>query len=220
MLTIEARQQIELPPLIGLRRARALNVRKEFRDLRLARVEIRPLIDAGQKRAAPVRGIRDGQAGTHCHEAGQILILATEAVRQPGTVARAREPLVAGIHQPHALLVIGRVGIDRLDDAETIGMLTGGLLKDLAAPQSAVTVLLELKRRGERDSGFSFGREVCQRQLFAAPLLQLGTVIPCIDLRRPSIQVDMHNMFGSRGEVRAARRERTRIRGSARCVGL
>ena len=70
---------------------------------------------------------------------------------------------------------------------EPIRMPAGRLLKDLAAPQSAIAVLLEPKRGRERYAGLAFGREVAQRQFLAAPFLQFGAVIPGVDLRGPSV---------------------------------
>ena len=62
----------------------------EFVDFGLPRVEIRALIRPRQERAAPVGRVSHGQPGTHCHEAGQILVLAAQAVSQPRTVAGTR----------------------------------------------------------------------------------------------------------------------------------
>ena len=134
MTSIHAGEQIELLSLIRRRSTRALNVRDQVCNLRLAAIEISSLVNARQECTSPVRRIGDRQPRTHRYEAGQVLVLAAEAIRQPRPVARTRQPFIAGVHQPHALLVIRRVGIHRLDDANSISVLARRLLKDLAAP--------------------------------------------------------------------------------------
>ena len=217
MLAIQLREQVELPSLIGRADDWVLNVGDQLGDVRLARVEVRPLIDARQERAAPIRRIGHGQAGTERHKARQVLVLAAESVRQPRAIAGARQTLVSGVHQPHALFVVRRVGVHRANHADAIRMTARGLVKDFAAPQAAVAVLSELERRGQRHTGLSFGRQVAERQLLAAPFREFRFWIPGIDLRRASVQINVNEMLGSRREVRTAHGQRI---GRRRPIGL
>src|SRR3954447_73501 len=73
-----------------------------------AAAELDALIDGGQKSAAPIAVAAAGTffAAGKNDEGRQVLGLAAEAIRDPGSHARAAEQLVAGVHQDLARRVV------------------------------------------------------------------------------------------------------------------
>ena len=134
---VELGQEVELPPLVGLGHDRVADVLDQVLGLLLAGVDVGPLVDAGQEGRSPVGDVGDRQAGAHGDVAGQVLVLGPHPVGQPGPHARAREPLVAAVHQPHRLFVVGRIGVHRADDAQVIDVL-GRPREDLAHLDAAL----------------------------------------------------------------------------------
>ena len=100
---------------------------------------------------------RPASRGHMAMKPGQVLVLGSHAVREPGPHAGPGQPLVAAVHQPHRLLVVGRVGVHRPDDADVVDV-RGGSSENLADLDAALTILLEPKRRRQRRAGLPLGR--------------------------------------------------------------
>ena len=73
MPAIESLDEIELPPLLGEGESAILDVLDQFFDRRVARVDVRALVNAGEKTGLPVlRLLNRVAAWTHGDEAGQV----------------------------------------------------------------------------------------------------------------------------------------------------
>ena len=87
-------------------------------------IDVRALIDAGQKAGLPVLRFLDRiAAGAHGDERRQILVLRAQAVSEPRAHAGADQPGLAAIHQQQRRLVIRHVGVHRADDADVVDAL-------------------------------------------------------------------------------------------------
>ena len=79
--------------------------------------ELDPLMPRGQKAAAPqpvVQRLIVGAAGAardHRHERRQVLVLAPQAVRNPGPDARPAGQLRAGVDERDGRVVVDRLGV-------------------------------------------------------------------------------------------------------------
>ena len=121
---IELRQIVEQrPPLSAVDARRIVEVQH--------RVGARPQADALMRRrqeaAAPqpredrlprvlARALRD-----HRDERRQVLVLAPQAVADPRPHAGVAGLLVAGVHEGDRRVVVDRLGVHRLDDADLVG---------------------------------------------------------------------------------------------------
>src|SRR5438045_3713589 len=78
---IEFAQQVELTPRLLARERRVANVLDEALEGGVARVDVSALVGAGQEAALPVLRLLDRVAArAHRDEAGQVLVLAAQAV--------------------------------------------------------------------------------------------------------------------------------------------
>ncbi len=91
------------------------------------RAELDPLVRGRQEAAAPepvVERLVVGVAGAlrdHDHEGRQVLVLAPQAVRRPGADAGPARELGAGLEEGDGRVVVDRLGVHRLDEAELVG---------------------------------------------------------------------------------------------------
>ncbi len=84
----------------------------------------------------------------------------------------------------------------------------GGPGEDLADLDPALTILLEPERRRQRGPGLTLGRQVPQRERLAFILVQKRLGVKRIDLRRPTVEIDVDDVLGLGGEVRRPRCQR------------
>ena len=88
------------------------DVGDQLLDVGLPGVEVRPLVDARQKRRLPVLGFGDRVAArAHDEEAGQVLVLRAQAVKDPRAQAGPGLAGLAAVHEHERRLVIGHVGV-------------------------------------------------------------------------------------------------------------
>src|SRR4051794_13306124 len=73
-------------------------------DLRI--VDVRSLVDSGQKTVAPQRGADNRLAGTKNDIPWQVLILTSQPVRQPGSKTGPNGLLGAAVHHEQARFMI------------------------------------------------------------------------------------------------------------------
>ena len=121
---IEPLQQVELLALLRQRDAVVADVLDELLDRRVLRVDVRAFVDAGQEARLPVLRFLDRIAdGAHGDERRQVLVLAAQAVAQPGAEAGPNLPGVAAVHQQQRRLVVRHVGVHRADHGDVVDRL-------------------------------------------------------------------------------------------------
>ena len=109
-----------LPP----RRPRAAGRVGEVEHRLLAAAELDALIARRQEAAAPeavVERLVGPPAREQDDERRQVLVLAPQAVGDPGAHARPAGELRAGLHERDRRVVVDRLGVHRADDADVVG---------------------------------------------------------------------------------------------------
>ena len=91
---VELLEQVELLALLAAATMRSLRMCSiSLLDLGVLRVDVGALVDAGQEAGLPVLRLLDRvAAGAHGDEAGQVLVLAAQAVGDPRAEARPDLP--------------------------------------------------------------------------------------------------------------------------------
>ena len=170
----------------------------------------------GQKAAAervlPTIGLH--AAGDECHEAGQVLVRATEAVRHPRTHARPTFARAAGVEQQLRWCVVKLVRRHGFDKRNIVNML-GQLRHGIAHPRAGLAVLFKIVRRAHqlrhaRGKGKPPAFQVFVRTILTIPLLQLWLVIVHIQHGRRPGHVQVNDALGLGRKVRLPRFERLR----------
>ena len=84
--------------------------------------EDRALVGGRHVAARPVLGPADRPAGLveHDHEAGQVLVLAAQAVGDPRAEAGVAAEDPAGVHHQHRRAVDRRLGVHRVDERDVV----------------------------------------------------------------------------------------------------
>ncbi len=150
---VELAQQVELAALLGQRQRRVADVLDELVHLRVARVDVGALVGAGQEGRLPVLRLLDGIAArTHGDEAGQVLVVAAQAVGHPRTHARPDLPGLAAVHEQQRRLVIGHVGVHGADDADVVDA-ASRVREQVADLDADFAVPLKAEGRGEGGAG-------------------------------------------------------------------
>ena len=199
---VEPVHQVELPPL-GLGALGVVaDVLDELGHVGMLGVDVRALERAGQEPRPPVLDAHDRQpAGAHGDEAGQVLILRAQAVGDPRAHAGPGLPPLAAVHQHQRRLMIGHVGVHRADDAEVVGVRTGGSGEQLADLQTALPVPAKLERRAHGGAGLALGAEVGARQRLSVVLRQQGLGVERVDVRRAAVHEQVDDLLGPGGEL-------------------
>ena len=138
---------------VGVRRGRAPG--------RPAERNLHALVLRRQEAAAPqpvverLVGRVAGALRDQHDERGQVLVLAAEAVAEPGADARPAGELGAGLEEGDRRVVVDRLGVHRLDEAELVGDLAVcGSSSLTQAPLLPCCANLNLRRRdGEASPG-------------------------------------------------------------------
>ena len=149
--------------------------------------------------------------GREHHERGQVVALATEAVADPGADTRLAGNLVTGHRKRAGRVVIDRGGADGLHDGKQVDDL-GGVRKEFADPAAGFPVLGELElARGNREARLTRGHggdalSVADAfwEILIEVSLQLGLVVPEVELRRGAVHVQVDDALGLGREVRIA----------------
>ena len=165
MLLVHLLQQVELTPLDAARHVAVVDVLNELFRIGVRVIDVRALVDAGQKAVAPQLRADDRLTGTEDDVTGQVLVLGAEAVGQPRAEARPRRLRLAGVHHQERRLVVGRVGVHRADDANVVDDLAD-VREQLADLDAAVALFAEGERRRQQAAalgavgrqGGAFGR--------------------------------------------------------------
>ena len=156
-LAVQRLQQVELGAL-NLRAERRVEV-ADFGagDRAIIGADARALVDRGEKRGAVVLRTAGSRWRRERDEAGQVLVLAAEAVERPRAERRPDELERAGVHLQERLRMRGQVGLHRAQQAELVGMLRD-VREELGDPEPALSVLRELPLRAEQ-----LGAGTCRR---------------------------------------------------------
>ena len=200
--------QVQLPSLLRSRPPRIADVGNQLVDLRMLRVDIRPLKHPGQKRRLPILGVLDRVApGTHRHEARKILILGPQPIGDPRPHAGPDLRLVAAVHQHQRRFMVGHIRVHRADHAQLIRRFRH-VRKQLADLDPRLPMLLKAKRRGKRRTGLPLGPQVFRREVLPGVLLERGLGVERIHVRRPAVEKDVNHMLRPGGKLRLPRQHR------------
>ena len=84
VLAVELGQEVELGPLRPGADAVVADVRDQLLDVGVPAIQVRSLVDPRQEGRLPVLRLGDGVAvGAHDEEAGQVLVLGAQSVKDP-----------------------------------------------------------------------------------------------------------------------------------------
>ena len=211
VLVIEVLEKIKLSALLLGSDIRVPNILDQLIEFGVLRIDVRALIHTGQEPALPVLRFLDGiAAGAHGDEAGHVLVLASQSIRDPRTHARADHARLAAIHQKQRWLVIRHVRLHGADHANVIDRFRR-LRKKLAYFDPAAAIFLKRKRRAKRRAGLALRVQV-HRQFLAVIFRELRLRIECIHMRGAAIHEEMNHPFRLAGKLRRLRQERIQIR--------
>ena len=221
LMQIDVPHQVELCPLevardvavpeIPHRRPR-LFILAQHRGVKpgnLVAADLGPLANCGQEGAAVVPRPAVVRRRVQRDEAGQVGVLAPQAVERPGTDRRAHELEAAAMHLREGLRVIRQVGVHAADDAQLVGLL-GQQGKHLRNPEPRLAVLGELEGGAEQPGPAAVAPD---GRGLARSLVQRGLVVEQVDMRRPAVHAQEDDALGPCGEMRRLGAERRR-----RCV--
>jgi len=194
-------QEIELAALGAARQMAVGDILDDVLRIDAGVVNMRALVDARQKAVAPQLRADDWLSRTEDNVTGQVLVLRTEAVGQPGTEARPRRLRLAGVHHQKRRLVVGRVGVHRADDADVVNA-AGDVRKQLADFDAALAVFLGFERRRKRRSRLAFSGAMNARQRLAGVLIQEWLGVERIDLRHAAVPKQKDQPIGFGRELR------------------
>jgi hypothetical protein len=153
--------------------------------------------------------------GVKTTKARQVIALAAETVREPGTDAGLARHLAAGHDKGAGRIVIDGAGVDGAHERDVIDDLRR-VRQQLAGPHAALAVLRNLKHR-RRDGqprlaaghgGDALALAHALRQILVKKGLQARLVIPQIELRGRAVHVQVDEAFRLRGKVRQPRQRR------------
>ncbi len=100
MALVQLVQQIQLAALLSVADGAVADVLDQAVQLRVPHVDVGALVGARQKCGLPVLRLLNGvAAGAHGDEAGQVLVLAAQAVGHPAAQARPDLSGLAAVHQ-------------------------------------------------------------------------------------------------------------------------
>ena len=167
MAFVQAFEEVELCALVGQRDTIVANIFDQFLDLRVLRIDVHAFVHTRQEARLPVlRFLNRVSVRAHGDERGQVLILAAQAVAQPGTQAGPDLPRFATVHEEQRRLMVWHVGVHRANEADVVDR-TRRVAKQVADFDAALPVFAELERRRERGAGRSLGRQRAAGQCFA-----------------------------------------------------
>jgi hypothetical protein len=218
---VEGGEEVELAPLLVGRAHGVADVADELLDVLVLGVEIGPLVGAGQEGGLPVLGLLDRiPSGAHHDETREVLVLAAEAVGDPGAHARAHQPRVAAVQQEQRGLVVGHVGVHRADHADVVDRLRR-VLEEFAHLDPALAVLGELEHRRKRVARLALGLEILGGQGLPGEAVQGRLGIEGVDMGGAAVEEEMQDALGLSGVMGLARGqgvERDRVLGGEDAV--
>ena len=160
------------------------------------------LIGAGQETRGPKLSALEDRFGTDDDEAGQVLILSSQSISEPGAHAWPREGLLAGAHLQCGPRVVDVVGHHRTNDADVVN--TGSRAgQEFAHFNTRLTVSGKFPRRREQVPGlgaFEFG--FLKGERLAVVLNQARLGVEEVHMRRAARHVEKNDALGARRMMR------------------
>ena len=145
------------------------------------------------------------------HVGGQVLVFGPEAVADPSAHARPAGKLAAGLNESDGGIVVDRLGPHGFDHAK-LAHHAGGVRQKFAHPNAIAVVVVFLEfvaGRRNREAGLAAGH---RGDALAAPdgvgqvlvvmVVELGLVIPEIELARTAVHEEVDDALSLGGEVR------------------
>ena len=174
-----------------------------------------PLIGARQKAGMPVPGPAVVVGGLDFNVTGQVLVLGSQAVKDPGTHAGQGEVERSGVELEQGRPMVHALAHHGANHAELVGV-GSHLSKEIADRNAALTVAAEGEGR-LHESAQILGSEL-ERQLegdgFAVVLLQPGLGVEGVDLGRAAVHEHEDDPLGPGAEVGKLGSERVVRRGA------
>ena len=181
------------------------------------RTELHALEATRQESAAPksrVKRLTDAprSSGSHHDERRQVLVLGSEAVREPRSDARSPSQLRTGLEEGHRGIVIDRLGVHRPDERELVGN-PRSVRQQLAHPSAGFPVLPEVvpglvnreRLLGGRHAGQTLASANGIGQFRTVELLEPWLVVEEVELRRPAALEQVDDVLGLGRKVREPR---------------
>jgi hypothetical protein len=167
-----------------------------------------PLIRGRQEAAAPERSALRGLRWAEHDEAGQVLVLAAQAVEEPGTEARPGEGLLARVHLQAGAVVIDVVGDHRADEAKIVHA-SGDVREQFADGRAALAVAGEAPWGSEQIPRLrSLQLWLGERERLALHLGELRLRIEQVHVRWAAGHEEEDDALRFRGKLRRLHRER------------
>ena len=172
----------------------------------------------GEKAAAPHAGEEGlslaggGKGGGEDDEGWEVVGGGAEAVGEPGADGGFARDLGAGHDVGAGGVMIDGGGVDGFDDGEFVDDF-GGVGEEFADPAAGFAVLGEFEHGGgDREAGLAAGHggdalavADAFREVFVEVGLELGFVVPEVELGRGAVHVEVDEALGFGGEVGEAR---------------
>ena len=198
-LLVHAVDQAELA---GLQVGRDRFGRVEVRDRLGAALDAHALVARWHEAGAPVARPVDDRVliVLHHDERGQVAVLGTDAVIDPGAERRLAREDGAGVHLTDPGRVVDAVGFAGTDDREVVG--AGGDVRDpVGEPLAGLAVLFPGALRGEqRGFGFAHRRDdgaEAVGQALAGQLVQQRLGVEEVHLRRTAFHEEEDDALGT-----------------------
>ena len=181
--------------------------------------ESNALMFAGEEAAPPVAGAQGlvglvpAALGDHDHEAGQLLVFATDTVGEPSAQGGSSRLLMTGLDEGYGGIVVDGLGPHGLDDTEVIGN-TAHVREQLAHPEPGLTMLAPVGHRGDArearlaagHAGQPLAHPDRSRKLLAVVVPELRLVVEQVDMRRATGHEEPDDAFDLRRKVESAGR--------------
>ena len=175
-----------------------------------ARVEGHALMLGGEEAAGPVEGpagrVRDAAGVGQDDEAGKVLVLGPQAVREPGAHRREAHLAEPGVRLEDAGDVVGGLRDHRVDHRQLVGDL-GQAREQVGDPEPALAAAFEGVVRLMQPPDLAeerVGLAEALGHVLAVILLQLGLEVERVDLAQAAAEEDVDDVPGLGLEVRAA----------------
>ena len=201
---VELPHQVELLPLVARGDLRVGDVANHLLGIEIGVVDVHSLEDAGEEAVAPELRPDHRLAGAEHHEAGQVLVVGPQSVREPRPHRGACRLRLARVHHQQRGFVVRQVGVHRPDDTQLVDLLRD-VRKQLAHVDARFAVFLELEGGPHQlPLGAAHGVDQLLGGFLTGVFLERRLGVERVDLGRTAIHEEMDDPFRLRREVRGA----------------